>query len=205
MCQELLSQCDAVFSMHGATSTGALSPWVEFLDVAGPVGVASFAMARASGFRDLMALNERPGRLLRALGELGVPVIEGEVGGRGRTCDENVAYYLSRVASVARHLGVMAGDDGPVGDAPQRSIWRLGPTIEAEEGGLFTCEVALRKRVQRGDRLGTIVDAFGEEVSCATSPVDGLVGGYRDHSGVRAGDALVTLWTPTGPLAVAEW
>ena len=50
---EILQQADAIFTLHGSGANGVLSPWVEFLDIPGQVGQASYEMARSSGFADL--------------------------------------------------------------------------------------------------------------------------------------------------------
>jgi predicted deacylase len=205
LCKDLLSQADAVFTLHGATSTGLLSPWIEFLDVPALVGRASFEMAQASGFRDLMALDERPGRLLRAMGDAGVPLIEGEVGGRGATRHENVSFYKERVRAVAHHLGVMSASQAlepQAGHEPQPNIWRLGPSVTAPAAGVFLRQVSLRQAVRQGERLGKIVGLEGETTATVLAPVDGVVGGYCDHVGVQAGQNLVTLWTPAKDLQV---
>ena len=199
--RELLSQADAVFSLHGASTPGTLSPCVEFLDIPNEVGACSYDMALASGFPDLMALDERPGRLLRAMGDLGVPLIEGEVGGRGTTRWSNVEMYKSAVYSVARHAGVLPPrvEGGDEGDEP--SIWQLS-SVEAEADGLFLRDVALKQAVRTGDRLGRIVDLRGETVLEVCAPDDGAVGGYREHLWVRAGDSVVTLWLPVAQTRV---
>jgi predicted deacylase len=185
LCQDLLSQADAVFTLHGAEATGVLSPWVEFLDVPGAVGRASYEMARASGFTDLVALPKLPGRLLAAMGEQGVPMIEGEVGGRGTVRPENVAFYLDRVHAVARHVGVLPRDSRPAPAPGDPRIWHLGPQIVAEAGGILV-----------------ILNARGDVAAEVRAPIDTVIGGYREHVGVRTGETVFTLWTPaTGPRA----
>ena len=202
LCRDLLRQADAVFSLHGASSTGILSPWVEFLGVNREVGRASYEMAMASGFVNVIALEERPGRLLRALGDMGVPLIEGEVGGRGTTVPENVAFYVKRVDDLARHLGVLGGSP-EVDQHPRPSIWRL-TSVEAEADGLFLREpsVELRSSVGKGYLLGRIVGSRGERLAEVRAPVDGVVGGYRVHLHASVGDGLITLWLPAGDLHV---
>src|SRR5262249_59730806 len=105
--RDLRRQAELVFTLPGAMAMGDLAPWIEYLDVPDPVGRASFQAARASGFPDLIGLDRLPGRLITAMADLGVPLIEGEVGGRGVTSSESVAYYRDRVRAVAGHLGVL--------------------------------------------------------------------------------------------------
>jgi predicted deacylase len=184
-----------------------LSPWLEFLNVEGAVGQRSYEMARSSGFEDLIGLPPLPGRLLTAMGELGVPLIEGEVGGRGASRQEHVDFYKACVFAVARHLGVIAPElavtapeaargseasPGPTGRQP--GIWHLGPNVTAQADGIWLRQMVLRQSVREGDHLGSIVDERGEVVSHVRAPADGLIGGYRDHAGVHTGERLATLW-----------
>jgi uncharacterized protein len=194
LCHGLLRQADLVFTLHGAMATGALAPWIEYLDVPDPLGKASFEAARASGFPDLIGLDRLPGRLITAMADIGVPLIEGEVGGRGITHPESVAYYQERVRAVARHLGILRPlPPGRV--APEPRTWRLG-SVEAPVDGIFLRAVELDQVVRAGDRLGRIFDARGDLVAEVRAHAKAKIGGYREHVGVRKGDAIFNLWLP---------
>ena len=207
LCQKLLLQADAVFTLHGASSNGVLSPWVEFLDLPTPAGRASYELARASGFSDLIALPVLPGVLLAAMGELGVPLIEGEVGGRGTTQRENVAFCKERVYAIARHVGVLTrhtttqgygrapGQEHTAGEQTTQCIWHLS-AVAAEADGLFLRQVSLKQVVHTGERLGIILNMHGDVAAEVRAPQDGAIGGYLEHLGVRAGQHILTLWTP---------
>ena len=195
LCQSVLRQADAVFSLHGAGTHGVLSPWIEFLDSPEPVGRASYEMARTSGFADLIALPKLPGRLLAAMGDLGVPLVEGEVGGRGTSTPSNVLFYKQRIYAVARHVGVLRRAGGTRQDGASIRVWHLGPRVTAEADGFFLGEVVLRQAVRKGDRLGTIVGLRGDVATVVRAPQDGVIGGYREHVGVQRGQVLVNLWT----------
>jgi uncharacterized protein len=194
LCQDILRSADLVFTLHGAMSDGLLAPWIEFLEGSSHLEQATRAAAAASGFHDLIALPRLAGTLQTAMAELGVPVIEGEVGGQGTTTRENVAYYRSRVASVTHHLGILGSEPAGTTSRP-RSVWHLC-AVDAPAGGIFVRAVELRQPVRVGDRLGTILDVHGDPVSEVCAPADGVIGGHRVHTGVRPGERLVTLWCP---------
>lgn len=200
LCQRLLRQADAIFTLHGAGSSGVLSPWVEFLNMPSTAGRASYEMARASGFPDLIALPRLPGVLLTAMTDLGVPLIEGEVGGRGTARREHISFYKERVYAVARHVGVLVEKVPPENRFVPR-IWTLCPVFAGADG-LFLRQVELRQAVRRGELLGTIVDVYGDVLARVRAPQDGLVGGYREHLGVRADQQVMTLWCPVDTLHV---
>ncbi len=195
LCHEVLQQAGLIFTLHGAGAWSSLSPWVEFQEVPGPLCHASYAAASASGFPDLISLPTPPGVLLSAMATMGIPLIEGEVGGRGTTQPDNVAYYRERVYAVMRHAGVL-GPDGQAGHAAiEQRVWHLC-YVEAPASGVLLRAVGLKDAVRRGDRLGEIVDIDGTVVATVVAPTDGLVGAHREHAGVRAGDQVFTLWEP---------
>ena len=192
----LLLQTDLVFSLHGSASPGRLAPWLEFFDRPDQVGTASYAAALASGFLDLIALPALPGTLQTAMGELGVPVIEGEVGGRGAARRENVEYYKGRALAVARHLGILGNAEtaAPTG----HRVWHLH-SIETDATGIFLREVELGAPVHAGDLLARVADIHGRVVATVRAPADGVIGYHRVHAGVRPGDRLFTLWVSAVP------
>jgi predicted deacylase len=202
LCQGLLRQADLIFTLHGAMASGYLTPWIEFLNEDSPVARATFELARATGIPDMIALANLPGRLQRSLADLGVPVVEGEVGGRGATRSENVAYYQERARRVMRHAGLLPPATSPETAATQ-TIWLLS-SIDAATDGIFLRQVDLNAQVREGDLLGRIVDSSGAIRSEVRSPRAGKIGGYRDHAGVRVGDSLFTLWLPTDQSRLEE-
>jgi predicted deacylase len=189
----VLRHMDLVFTMHGAKSVNLLRPWIEFLDEPGPVGQASREAAIASGFSDLIALQRKPGHLLGSLAELGIPIIEGEVGGRGEISEPNVRFYRHRLSAVLHHCGVLKSRPGEIATA-RPSIWR-NHDVFAKSTGVLLREVELGDRVRKGQRLGHILDGIGGTTD-VTSPVDGTVGLLRFHAGVRPGDMLARIWIP---------
>jgi predicted deacylase len=193
---DILHQADFIFTMHGAMADGVLTPWIEFLNEPGPVGQAAFAAAGASGFPDLVGLpQELPGRLLTAFAARGVPVIEGEVGGRGQLRRENVATYKQRALAVAGYLGILPNPSAAAGERP--AVWSLAERpVLAPVTGLFEPDVSLKQLVRAGTRVGQILDARGDRSAEFRTETDAVVAGYRDHAGVQKGDTLVTLWVP---------
>lgn len=193
LCADVLSGADLVFTLHGATASGILAPWIEFLEGGGTLEQKTREAAEASGFADLVALPRLPGVLLTEMAGLGVPAVEGEVGGLGTTKGENVQYYKGRVKSIAQHIGVLRWSDGQSRCDRAHRIWHL-QRINTSVGGIFLRSVELQQRVRTGEVLGTILDRDGKMVAEVRAPVDGLIGGYRVHVGVRSGDRLFTLW-----------
>jgi len=193
LCTDPLRQATLILTLHGGGCWTALAPWIEFLDTPDALGSASYAAARGSGFPDLIALPKLPGILLSAMADLGVPVVEGEVGGRGATTSRNVAYAKERAYAVARHAGVLPARDTPRDHAP--AVWRLC-FVTSGATGMFLRAVELKHEVRQGALLGRIVDIAGAVVAEIRAPRDGMVGAYREHAGVQPDDQVVILWSP---------
>ena len=190
LCDGVLSGSDLVFSLHGGTTTGSLTPWIEFLEVPDEVGTATFAAAKASNFPDLIALPYLPGVLQTALAERRIPTIEGEVGGRGITERSNVEYYKQRIQDVLAHLGI----SGPSGNASKLPrVWRL-QTIAAQQPGILIAKGRVGSDVAKGEAIGRIVDGIGRTAEEICAPNAGRIGALRQHAGVMSGDTVATLW-----------
>jgi len=191
LCDKLLRHMDLVFSLHGASSVTRLARYLEFFARDDRVGRASYAAAAAAGFTDLVAFPDTPGYLLPALGRLGVPVIEGEVGGRGELHEENAAYYLARIHAVMQHLGIGGGP----AQMQQANIWQT-VDIDAPQSGLLSRDVALNAKVVPGQRLGCILGPDGETLAEMTVPIAGMIGGFRAHARIETGQLAFRIFTP---------
>jgi predicted deacylase len=192
LCDNVLIASDLIFSLHGARATSTLLPWMEFLDVPGELGARSLAAARASGFARLVALPPLPGRLMTAMAARGIPVIEGELGGRGEATSANVSAYRNSVERVAQHLGVLHGTLNEM--LPEPQLWDLHE-ITSPAAGIFLSNVELGASVWQGDVLGRVFDDAGDELAVIRAPVDATVAGMRAHAGVTPGDGLFALLT----------
>lgn len=190
--QRLLRQADLVFTLHGATSSGELAPWIEFLNLPTPLGRITYEAARASGFPDLIALPLLPGTLQTALADDGIPVVEGEVGGRGATRRANVDYYKERARDVLRHARLLNGQPS-TGIEIEPRIWALH-SVRAGASGLLITEKGLRDDVHAGDRVGTVVDVTGAVVTDVRVTRSGIIGSIREHVGVRPDDTAFIVW-----------
>lgn len=198
LARQVLHQADLVFSLHSGGATGSLAPRVEFLNVPGPIGQSSYEAAWASGFPNLVGLPKLPGLLLSAMADVGVPLIEGEVGGCATVRPQNVIYYKDRVAAVARHIGIDRRQSTIQGRPGIRQVWQREHLV-AGANGVFLREVEMEQAVRQGDRLGRIIDIEGKVVGDVLAPANGVIGGYREYASVRAGDSVCTFWTPLPP------
>jgi predicted deacylase len=191
----LLADVTLVVSLHGLGALGALLPWMEFVDIPGPVGQASHAAALAFGFPDLVPLPLLPGVLIAALAQRGIPAIEGEIGGMGMIDPANWQRYVTGVMRVMQHLRMIT--DPPECVAGPR-YWELR-WIHALAGGLFERRFAPGDHVICGQTLGILIDPFGEPVECIVAPCDGVAGACQMVASVYPGDPAALVWAPSQP------
>jgi uncharacterized protein len=190
LCRSVLRHMDLIFTLHGAGAVTQLAWYLEFFDSDDAVGRASYEAAVAAGFENLVAFPPTKGFLLPSLGALGVPVIEGEVGGRGELHDDNATYYLARIEAVMRHLSLQQGKaDG----AARPRIWRT-QDVQAPVAGILRRDVALNAPVQAGQLLGQILDKDGGAVADLAAPVAGVLGGFRAHAWIQPGELALRLF-----------
>lgn len=194
--EAVLRHMDLVFTMHGGGALSKLAVYLEFLDIDNETGRRSFEAAAASGFTNLVAFNpETKGYALPALGRMGVPVIEGEVGGRGELHTVNVDYYLERCADVMAHLGMIPKRvRGAV--KPPYKVWG-NADVPVTVTGMLQLEVSLEQAVVKGQRLASINDLRGVVVAEVIAPCDGVISAHRGHAWIEPGQMACRLFVPT--------
>lgn len=197
LCHNILAGCDLVVSLHGWYQNGTLEPWMEFVDVPGAVGIASHQAACVFGISDLVPLPLLPGRLISALAEMGIPAIEGEVGGQATFNKEKWHLYYQGLQNVMAHLGMLAERSAGL-PAASLSYWALR-RVTAPVGGLFERQVALGEQVGQGQQLATVSDLFGRTVGIVEAPIAGKIASIQTVGTAQPGAHLFTILEPTVP------
>lgn len=194
--ETVLRHMDLIFTVHGGGAVTRLARYLEFFDAGDDTGRKSYESAAASGFANLIAFPaDTKGYALPALGRMGVPVIEGEVGGRGELHTANVDYYLERVADVMGHLEMIPKRVRGAAKPPFR-VWG-NADVAATATGVLHLEVELEQAVTKGHRVGSINDIAGAEVAELVAPCDGVISGYRAHAWIESGQMACRLFIPT--------
>jgi hypothetical protein len=136
----------------------------------------------------------RDGSLRDAATRRGKHVLLYEAGEPQRFNRDAVRTGVRGVLRVLEHLGMIeAGTaSAPAGPTAVATATRW---VRARTGGLVRIEADLGARVERGERLGVVADAFGEEAAPLAAPVPGIVIGRANNPVARRGDALVHLAT----------
>lgn len=184
--EEVVARCDAGIDLHTGSDHRTNLPQVRG-DLDDP---RVRGMARAFGAPVAVHASLRDGSLRAAGAERGIPVLVYEGGGPHRFDEPAVARATAGILEVLRHLGVIRNGD-PLPPPPLEA--RATRWIRAGRSGLARMEVAPGDRVEAGDRLGFIADAFGDRPLVLHAPDDGVVIGVNQHPVVHRGDAVANL------------
>ncbi len=135
-----------------------------------------------------------PGRTISAALDRGIPFLYTEAWGAGRIATEDLTMMKRGIRNLLRHLGIV---DGPLENtAKPRKLQGIGNTDEgvaATQPGFLMLDVRLLDRVRKGQRLGRLLNAHGEQLEEYTAPIAATVGLTREMPAVDAGDTLFLL------------
>ena len=133
-----------------------------------------------------------PGRTISTATELGIPSLYTEAPAGGLARVEDVISFTNGVVNVMKHLGMLSGtiEARPathhlLGDG------NLDAVISASVVGHFQTLVNMLEEVKQGDRIGKILDPFGQEIEEIAADRDGVVIMIRRLHRVQVGDGLI--------------
>lgn len=152
------------------------------------------ACALAFGAPVAIDARTRDGSMRDAASRKGKHVLLYEAGEPQRFNRDAVRTGFRGVLRVLEHLD-MIDPDPAAATLPEPVIATATRWVRARTGGLVRIEADLGARVERGDRLGVVADAFGEEAAPLLAPEPGMVIGRANNPVARRGDALVHLAT----------
>lgn len=136
-----------------------------------------------------------PGRTISSALDRGIPFLYTEAWGAGRIAADDLAMMKRGIRNLLRHLGIMESPLEPAAAKPRklRGIGNTDEGITATQPGFLMLEARLLDRVRKGQRLGRLVNAFGDLLEEYIAPLDATVGLTREMPAVEAGDTLFLL------------
>jgi predicted deacylase len=186
---EIVEKSDFLLDLHGGGLSYDLHPYVGFNSTPGPLGEASFRLAKSFGFELLYGSTPFPSVLRLEAARRDIPAILVEVGGNGRLNRDLVEIEKRGLINVARHLGLLEGE--PQDLPPTYRVLQApesGEFIQAPTGGFLISQVRAGQEVEKGQVLGTLVDVFGNELAVERATVSGILVEYRTVPVTRTGD-----------------
>lgn len=195
--EQVIARADFLIDLHSAGITYSMPTLVGYAHEETALGGASQAAALAFGCEVVWGHPPDPtatGRTVSAAAQHGVPWIYTEAPGGARTRREDVACYVAGVGNVMRLLGMLPG---AVESRPPRvrllGSGNLDRPIRAGVSGYFAAGVELLEEVREGQRLGTILDPFGETLEELRADRDGRVVMMRGLPMLHAGEGAFLL------------
>lgn len=150
-------------------------------------------LAEAFGAPVVIDAHSRDGSLRQAAAERGIHVLVYEAGEPLRFDPEGIQLGVRGILRVLSALRIRRrtkrSKPRPFCTVSQ-SRW-----IRARQSGILRLETQLGERVQRRQRLGSIANAFGDNLISVKAPFDGLIIGHTNNPLVNQGDAVVHLAT----------
>ena len=131
----------------------------------------------------------RDGSLRQIADELGVTVVVYEGGERLRFNERIIRMGLHGIMSSLRSLGMLPASSRQL-ELPAPIVSRGTRWERATRSGIHRNRAMPGDRVRKGDKLGTIVDIYGETTAEVIAETDGIVIGTNNLPLVNEGDAL---------------
>lgn len=171
--REILVHADFFLDLHSA-GVRCLMPTMVGYDATDPRGEAA---AKIFGAPVIWAHNViAPGRSVSAAMARGIPWLYTEARGAGRIHPADLEVYRRGVLNLLRHLAILPGE--PEWSEPRHFLYGDGnvdASITTERSGFLVPEVELLQQVRAGQRLGALLDLWGNPVEYFKSPRDGVV------------------------------
>ena len=197
---DLIRAADFYVDLHTGGTTLSVLPLAGYmLHHDAHVLQQSRRMARAFNLPVIWGTDAKlEGRSLSVARDANVPAIYCEHYGAAVCQAEGVADYVSGCKNVLAELGMRAKRQTEsrvqyVVEDLRTGSGHMQRCHPAQAAGYFQSDVQLGQIVQKGERLGTVVDVLGEQRQTVEAAEDGLVIVLRTFPAVAQGDSLAVL------------
>jgi len=175
---DVVVKVDRTMDLHAGDMIEALEPFLGYYQTGNAqVDARSLEMIRAHGgmrwVTHVLPGGERAGMLYGAAAQNGVPAILAESGGCGLPIEQDVQRHVDGVLNIWRTLGLLTDAPAEQAQAP-RSI-AANNWLRSEHEGIFLCRVSPGETVEKGQKLGEMVDLLGNHLATIASPEAGVV------------------------------
>jgi uncharacterized protein len=195
--KQVVEQSDHLIDFHGGDLDESLRPYSYWSKTGRePQDRISGGMVLAFGLDHIVVSTGRPADpnasiyLENTASTRGKPSITVEAGHAGTVMQEDVDALVRGTLSVMRHLKMLPGDPTPV----ENPVW-IGAlhSVTADSGGLFRPLVARGTYVQKGMKIGTVTDFFGNPLFEPRAPESGVVLYVRAVPSAVKGETLASV------------
>lgn len=190
--EQIVDQCAVGLDLHTATNHRINIPQIRAdLD-----DETTVKLTRAFGAPFSIHARLRDGSLRQAATERGKSVLLYEAGQAHRFDTDAVNAGVVGVMRTLRSLGMI---DARLPRTKPTRLIRRTRWVRARRGGIADFQVELGDRVEKGDVVASISDAFGMRPTGVKAPETGWVIARTLQPLVNSGDALIHIANETGP------
>jgi uncharacterized protein len=172
----LVEGADAVIDVHGGDLEEELVEYAQVtLSGNGAVDEAGEALARSLGFPLFVRAPkpaQRPGSLFGAAAASGIPGVLAEGGSHGVLDLELAERYYEALRGALVHLGML---DGELPGTRDPQLLHRFEGIKAPVEGFWMPSVQKGETLHRGQKVGEMLDLFGDHLSDVESHEDGVI------------------------------
>ncbi len=183
---EIVDQCAVGIDCHTATGNRINVPQIR-TDTDDP---DTLQLAKAFGAQFIIHARLRDGSLREAATSRGIKVLLLEAGQAHRFDESAIKVGVNGVMRTLRSLTMI---DGRLPRGQKSEVIRKTRWVRARRGGLVTVFPKLGERIEEGDTIAEISDAFGYRPAAVRASETGWVIGKTQSPQVNPGDALVNI------------
>jgi uncharacterized protein len=168
-----VSGSDLLIDLHGGDMVEALEPFAIYDD--SPQAEASQRLARAFSFGYVVCdrTDHLGGMSTSAASAAGIPGVIAEAGGCGLLEPAEVDRQIRGLVNALRTAGMLPGEPTP--PPPEQRLVDRFIWPRSASAGWWQAETEAGALVAAGQRLGAILDPFGDELEVITAPEAGVV------------------------------
>lgn len=184
--EQVVNQCSVGIDLHTASDHRINLPQIR-----GDLNdSATLKLARAFGAPFTIHARIRDGSLRQAAVDRGATMLVYEAGQAHRFDTEAIEAGVVGVLRALRSLGMI---ESRLPRAQPTVLIRKTRWVRARRGGLATISVELGQRVEKGEPIATISDAFGSRPATVKATATGWVIARTQNPLVNTGDALANI------------
>ncbi|HET8524743.1 MAG TPA: succinylglutamate desuccinylase/aspartoacylase family protein [Thermomicrobiales bacterium] len=177
---------DLFIDFHSGSADAAYATIVGVRAQDGPIRAVSEEAARHFGLTDLWEVPDSRGPLNAETTRAGIPTIGTETIGRAGFHHPGFDAYATGLRNLLAFRGIT---DDPM-PAPVSGPFRPTRDVLSPGTGFLRTKTTLYDDVVGGQRLGTIVDLFGDPIEEVIAPATGTIWAAREMRAVRSGEVL---------------
>lgn len=183
---------DLFVDFHSASEDWNYLPLIGYRDIASSGRAASEAAARHFGGATLWLVDDGVGMFNAETSRRGIPTVGTETTGQAGCRPEDVAIFTEGLWNLLRFKEMLPGGLPPRdGAVPCRGV-----SLVASESGFLRFARRPGESVRVGDRVGAIINTFGDTLEELHAPHDGTIWMQRTCPATRAGEVACIIGVP---------